>query len=143
MPRRKNILNSEQGQDYLASAIFRAFRDYKQTIDSRSGMKPGNYVEVSAERPEAMPDAAGKTVAGSSGSQATEVTGYDSMPAGDGGNAVHVAAPVPPATGAPGNGRERETETPPASAADEIFFYGADICHAQGQGDVAEPVEGH
>jgi N-acetylmuramoyl-L-alanine amidase len=33
---------TEAGQDYLASAIFRAFRDYKQTIDSRSGLKANN-----------------------------------------------------------------------------------------------------
>ncbi len=29
------FLNSEQGQDYLASAIFRAVRDYKEEIDAR------------------------------------------------------------------------------------------------------------
>ena len=27
---------SEQGQDYIASAIFRAFRDYKSSIDQKS-----------------------------------------------------------------------------------------------------------
>ena len=37
----EKYLISEQGQDYLASAIFRAFRDYKQAIDSRSGMENG------------------------------------------------------------------------------------------------------
>ena len=37
----EKFLMSEQGQDYLASAIFRAFREYKQVIDSRSGMENG------------------------------------------------------------------------------------------------------
>jgi N-acetylmuramoyl-L-alanine amidase len=36
-PEEEKYLNSESGRDYLASAIFRAFRDYKQGIDSRSG----------------------------------------------------------------------------------------------------------
>lgn len=43
-PEEEKFLLSEQGQDYLASAIFRAFRDYKQTIDNRSGVKNGNGV---------------------------------------------------------------------------------------------------
>ncbi len=33
----EKYLMSEQGQDYLASAIFRAFRDYKTNIDKKSG----------------------------------------------------------------------------------------------------------
>jgi N-acetylmuramoyl-L-alanine amidase len=37
----EKFLMSEQGQDYLASAIFRAFREYKQLIDSRSGLENG------------------------------------------------------------------------------------------------------
>ncbi len=40
----EKYLNSEAGQDYLASAIFRAFRDYKQAIDSRSGLNSNNIV---------------------------------------------------------------------------------------------------
>jgi len=40
-PEEEKFLMSEQGQDYLASAIFRAFRDYRQTIDSRSGIRNG------------------------------------------------------------------------------------------------------
>jgi len=43
-PEEEKFLMSEQGQDYLASAIFRAFRDYKQTIDNRSGVKNGNGI---------------------------------------------------------------------------------------------------
>ncbi|MCB9028751.1 MAG: N-acetylmuramoyl-L-alanine amidase, partial [Bacteroidales bacterium] len=34
-PEEEKFLLSELGQDYLASAIFRAFRDYKQVIDNR------------------------------------------------------------------------------------------------------------
>ncbi len=30
-------LNSEEGQDYIASAIYRAFKDYKKNIESKSG----------------------------------------------------------------------------------------------------------
>lgn len=33
----EKFLKSAQGQDYLASAIFRAFRDYKNSIDQKSG----------------------------------------------------------------------------------------------------------
>ncbi len=35
-PGEEQYLASEQGQDYLASAIFRAFRDYKNAIESKS-----------------------------------------------------------------------------------------------------------
>lgn len=38
----EKYLISETGQDFLASAIFRAFRDYKSTIDNRSGRKNAN-----------------------------------------------------------------------------------------------------
>lgn len=37
-PQEEAYLMSEQGQDYLASAIFRAFRDYKHSIESREEM---------------------------------------------------------------------------------------------------------
>ncbi len=43
-PEEEKFLLSAQGQDYLASAIFRAFRDYKQAIDNRSGLKNGNGI---------------------------------------------------------------------------------------------------
>lgn len=36
-PNEEKYLTSEEGQDYIASAIFRAFRDYKTDIESRSG----------------------------------------------------------------------------------------------------------
>jgi N-acetylmuramoyl-L-alanine amidase len=35
-PREESYLKSQTGQDYLASAIFRAFREYKLAIESRS-----------------------------------------------------------------------------------------------------------
>jgi N-acetylmuramoyl-L-alanine amidase len=35
-PSEEKFLTSTQGQDYIASAIFRAFRDYKENIDRRS-----------------------------------------------------------------------------------------------------------
>ncbi|HSL87156.1 MAG TPA: N-acetylmuramoyl-L-alanine amidase [Bacteroidales bacterium] len=35
-PAEEKFLKSEQGQDYIASAIFRAFRDYKANIDKKS-----------------------------------------------------------------------------------------------------------
>lgn len=37
-PGEEKFLNSKQGQDYLASAIYRACRDYIDEIDSRSGI---------------------------------------------------------------------------------------------------------
>ena len=40
----EKYLISETGQDYLASAIYRAFRDYKHTIDNRSGLNANGTV---------------------------------------------------------------------------------------------------
>ncbi len=37
-PDEEKYLMSEQGQEYLASAIFRAFRDYKDVVESRSSL---------------------------------------------------------------------------------------------------------
>lgn len=49
----EKYLISETGQDFLASAIYRAFRDYKSTIDNRSGIKNGNGEGNSAvEKPD-------------------------------------------------------------------------------------------
>ncbi len=59
-PEEEKFLMSEQGQDFLASAIFRAFRDYKQTIDSRSGIKRGNSVRL-PEVPDLMASGQGDT----------------------------------------------------------------------------------
>jgi N-acetylmuramoyl-L-alanine amidase len=71
-PDEEKYLNSDQGQDYLASAIFRAFRDYKQTIDSRSGIKRGNSVQL-PEVPDTMAGGLGDT----SGMLVAEVKGLD------------------------------------------------------------------
>jgi N-acetylmuramoyl-L-alanine amidase len=38
-PTEEKYLNSKEGQDYLASSIFRACRDYLNTIDSRSAVQ--------------------------------------------------------------------------------------------------------
>jgi N-acetylmuramoyl-L-alanine amidase len=40
----EKYLISETGEDYLASAIYRAFRDYKHTIDNRSGLNANGTV---------------------------------------------------------------------------------------------------
>ncbi len=37
-PQEERYLNSEEGQDYLASAIFRAFRDYKEYIEGKQSL---------------------------------------------------------------------------------------------------------
>lgn len=54
----EKFLMSEQGQDYLASAIFRAFRDYKQSIDNRSGIRIDNSA-LAVEVPTAGSGSAG------------------------------------------------------------------------------------
>ncbi|MFN2314192.1 MAG: N-acetylmuramoyl-L-alanine amidase, partial [Bacteroidales bacterium] len=71
-PDEEKYLNSTQGQDYLASAIFRAFRDYKQTIDNRSGIKRGNSVQLT-EVPDARAGGPGDT----SGRPVADVKGLD------------------------------------------------------------------
>lgn len=50
-PSEEKYLNSKQGQDYLASALFKACRDYINEIDSKSGMSP-----VKNQNPEPEPD---------------------------------------------------------------------------------------
>ncbi len=64
-PEEEKFLMSEQGQDYMASAIFRAFRDYKQAIDSRSGIRNGSATAAGAAAPTAVTNAppAGTTTA--------------------------------------------------------------------------------
>ena len=58
----EKYLLTQTGQDYLASAIYRAFRDYKQTIDNRSGLKADNS-NVESESSSVKEDSTGKTVA--------------------------------------------------------------------------------
>jgi N-acetylmuramoyl-L-alanine amidase len=36
-PKEEDFLNSAEGRDYMASAIFRAFRQYKEEIDNKNG----------------------------------------------------------------------------------------------------------
>jgi N-acetylmuramoyl-L-alanine amidase len=45
----ERFLISEQGQDYLASAVYRAFRDYKLSIDNRSGLNANGTVHGGTE----------------------------------------------------------------------------------------------
>ncbi len=49
----ERYLMSEQGQEYLASAIFRAFRDYKRNIESNSAAL-GEKIPPREERPETV-----------------------------------------------------------------------------------------
>jgi N-acetylmuramoyl-L-alanine amidase len=90
-PEEEKFLMSEQGQDYLASAIYRAFRDYKQTIDSRSGIRNGNGVAAGQAVSSGKPDTSvagntGKTdtsVTGNAGKTDTSGTGHTEKPASD------------------------------------------------------------
>ena len=43
-PTEEKYLMSEQGQDYLASAVYRAFRDYKNYIEGVDPQKPNNAI---------------------------------------------------------------------------------------------------
>ncbi len=52
----EKFLLSEQGQDYMASAIFRAFRDYKQSIDSRSGISQVREATALSSPPASIAD---------------------------------------------------------------------------------------
>lgn len=115
----ERYLNSAQGQDYLASAVFRAFRDYKETIDSRSGLRPGNYVQVK-EEPELRTDSAAKPVAESSGKQVSVVKGAEAT--AEGMETVPTAAPVQSAAEVQVNAPPNDNEAQPATAADDIFF---------------------
>ncbi len=59
----EKYLLTQTGQDYLASAIYRAFRDYKQTIDNRSGLKADNGNVQSESSSSVKEDSTGKTLA--------------------------------------------------------------------------------
>ncbi len=126
-PDEEKYLNSAQGQDYLASAIFRAFRDYKQTIDSRSGAKPGNYVQVQ-EEPEGRTDSTtgpvavvtGKQSAESSGNQAAEATGSEATTAMR--ETIPETATVKSTAAVQTGTPAKEKEATPAAAAGEILF---------------------
>ncbi len=49
-PSEEKFLNSKQGQDYLASAIFRACRDYINEIDIRSGISAVKEAGIKQEQ---------------------------------------------------------------------------------------------
>jgi N-acetylmuramoyl-L-alanine amidase len=51
-PEEEKYLMSENGQDYLASAIFRAFRDYKKLIESKSSFALASRASKQAEMDE-------------------------------------------------------------------------------------------
>jgi N-acetylmuramoyl-L-alanine amidase len=89
----ESYLTSEQGQDYLASAIFRAFRDYKHTIDSRSGVAAKNTVAVVT--PQAVTPSETVTVEPSSAEESQ---------------------------GKPASAKENEEEKKLSTLSDEIFF---------------------
>ena len=55
----ERFLISEQGQDYLASALYRAFRDYKLSIDNRSGLNANGTVHGATEASAKEDSAAG------------------------------------------------------------------------------------
>jgi len=67
-PEEEKFLMSEQGQDYLASAIFRAFRDYKESIDSRSGLKNGQAIASGAQNTKKTGSLGSNTAASGAGS---------------------------------------------------------------------------
>lgn len=54
-PAEEKYLNSKEGQDYLASSIFRACRDYLNEIDSRSGI-PVKVSQDSIVLSDSVPD---------------------------------------------------------------------------------------
>jgi N-acetylmuramoyl-L-alanine amidase len=88
-PEEEKFLLSEQGQDYLASAIYRAFRDYKQMIDTRSGLKNGNGVAYDAVSPAAVSDSA-------KGRNVEEKVGSNDSTAGSPGAGPVVSTTVKP-----------------------------------------------
>lgn len=93
-PDEEKYLNSAQGQDYLASAIYRAFRDYRQTIDNRSGIRAGTTVRV-AETREEVPVSTGKPATGIDARQVNDTAGKP-VAGGDG-------RPLNESTAKPGN----------------------------------------
>jgi N-acetylmuramoyl-L-alanine amidase len=52
-PEEEKFLMSDYGQDIIASAIFRAFRDYKNAIDRRTNLTIAAHPRPSAEGPSA------------------------------------------------------------------------------------------
>jgi N-acetylmuramoyl-L-alanine amidase len=77
-PTEEKYLVSSEGQDYLASAIYRAFRDYKHIIDSRSGGAAKNSVKNEPApaiiKNDALANSNDLVLAGSAGAAATTQT---------------------------------------------------------------------
>ncbi len=105
----EKFLMSEQGQDYLASAIFRAFRDYKESIDSRSGLKNGNAVAPEAHDTGDTNSLRGNSSAsgnGSSGAAGNKATAGDAdSTTCRAGVVVESSAIQPPAVNEPAQGQ--------------------------------------
>lgn len=128
-PEEEKYLNSAQGQDYLASAIYRAFRDYKQTIDSRSGLKPGGTQQV-AENKEVGAVSTGNPATGGDGSQVNDNAGKpatvsNTRPVND-----STVRPASGSTGKPVNDSAakpvpvfRSNDTTPVQAQDSVPVY--------------------
>lgn len=133
-PDEEKYLNSVQGQDYLASAIFRAFRDYKQTIDSRSGIKRGNSVqlpEVPDNRAGGQDDTSGRPVAEVKGTDTTapaavetasvptQLPAQQPAPSTVGTSTVTTAGT---SDGTTTGTSARNQGLPPSAGADDIYF---------------------
>jgi N-acetylmuramoyl-L-alanine amidase len=120
----EKFLISEQGQDYLASAIFRAFRDYKQSIDSRSGIRIDNSGRSVAE-PAA---ASGSLNEGTSGVAAADMNSdLPAVSVNDAGVQAKSAlmnadVPGPTPGGEPMSAAVTSSGGTAASAADDIVF---------------------
>lgn len=120
----EKFLMSDQGQDYLASAIFRAFRDYKHSIDSRSGIRIDNSARSVAD-PAA---ASGSPGDGSSGVATadlkSDLQAASASQAGVEAKSAAVAADVPgPEPGGEAvPGAAGTSGGSAASAAADIFF---------------------
>jgi N-acetylmuramoyl-L-alanine amidase len=109
-PDEEKYLNSTEGQDYLASAIFRAFRDYRQTIDSRSGIKNGNSV-----RETDVPDAGAGGRSDTTVKPPAEASKKDSTPP-PASETTRVVEVKPAVTTAGNQGLA------PSAGADDIYF---------------------
>jgi N-acetylmuramoyl-L-alanine amidase len=127
-PEEEKFLMSDQGQDYLASAIFRAFRDYKQTIDNRSGTVNGNgLVSKEASRP-AVTDSAAQVRtenAGGNNDSTSGTAGLPGQPTAVSGEQVPSPAgktPGPPTVTTGVETRVRESVSRETTAEEEIFF---------------------
>lgn len=132
----ERFLVSEQGQDYLASAIFRAFRDYKQIIDSRSGVRNGKVIAQAATTAAGNDDSTtGRSTQAPSGQQETKpalsAAGSEGKPADQAVRSDNVPSEKPvksdniqvekPVKNDSGTAAANSGQTSPAPS-DNIFF---------------------